>query len=248
LQTFDEFERIALYPAQVTEEINKQNRLVCCWQVGRNLMLEVHAPHERIHGLKDFFLHLFTITVGLLIALSLEGLVEWQHHRHLVHEAESGLRGEIQANTQVIASQRQRITNERKELDGNLQALAVLRAHADAHQHMSFTFQMASFDDVTWKTAQTTGAFAYMPYEDAHTYSDIYAGQAELYKVQQEIAEDAMRAASLVVNKPDGERVTPAEIDAITERIGLIQMRLLLLENMVDHLDKTYQKFLSEHR
>lgn len=28
--------------------------------------------------MRDFFLHIFTITVGLLIALSLEGLVEWQ--------------------------------------------------------------------------------------------------------------------------------------------------------------------------
>jgi hypothetical protein len=39
-------------------------------------MLDVHAPHEPIRGWKDFLLHLFTIMVGLLIALGLEGLVE----------------------------------------------------------------------------------------------------------------------------------------------------------------------------
>ena len=34
--------------------------------------LDVHAPHEPIHGVKDFLLHLLTITVGLLIAVGLK--------------------------------------------------------------------------------------------------------------------------------------------------------------------------------
>jgi hypothetical protein len=36
-------------------------------------MLDVHPPHEKMHGFKDFLLHLLTITIGLLIALGLEG-------------------------------------------------------------------------------------------------------------------------------------------------------------------------------
>ena len=39
-------------------------------------MLDVHPPHEKMHGFKDFLLHLLTITIGLLIALGLEGCVE----------------------------------------------------------------------------------------------------------------------------------------------------------------------------
>ena len=52
-------------------------------------MIDVHAPHNRMEGFKDFFLHLITITIGLLIALSLEGCVEWHHHRTLVREADA---------------------------------------------------------------------------------------------------------------------------------------------------------------
>ena len=70
-------------------------------------MLDVHVPHEKIHGLRDFFLHLFTITIGLLIALSLEGCVEWQHHRHLVREAEAALHDEIENNAKQVANIRQ---------------------------------------------------------------------------------------------------------------------------------------------
>ena len=52
-------------------------------------MLDVHPPHEKVHGFKDFLLHILTITIGLLIALSLEGCVEWRHHRHLVPRSKS---------------------------------------------------------------------------------------------------------------------------------------------------------------
>ena len=46
-------------------------------------MIEVHPPDEKIHGVRDFLLHLFTITIGLLIALGLEAGVERLHHHHL---------------------------------------------------------------------------------------------------------------------------------------------------------------------
>ena len=39
-------------------------------------MLDVHAPEHGIHGMRDFFVHLLTITAGLLIALALEAGVE----------------------------------------------------------------------------------------------------------------------------------------------------------------------------
>ena len=59
-------------------------------------MLDVHPPHEAAHTWKDFFLHIATITVGLLIAVGLEQTVEVFHRHHqreqliedLNHEAE----------------------------------------------------------------------------------------------------------------------------------------------------------------
>jgi hypothetical protein len=45
-------------------------------------MLDVHAPHERIHTWKDFATHILAIVVGLLIAVGLEQTVEYVHHSH----------------------------------------------------------------------------------------------------------------------------------------------------------------------
>ncbi len=212
-------------------------------------MLEVHAPHERIGGLRDFFIHLFTITVGLLIALSLEGCVEWQHHRHLVREAESGLRNEIEQNSKLTASIRQQIQDEQKLLDQDLLVLSHMRIRpGPTHETLGFSFTMRSFDEVTWKTAQATGAFAYMPYNDARQYSDIYGTQETLFTVQQQVVDDVMRAASVVVTQPQEMQLPPATIAEVTDRIGMVKMRLNLLDSLVNELDKTYQKYRSDHR
>ena len=50
-------------------------------------MLDVHPPHKAIEGVGEFFLHLFTITVGLLIAVGIEAAVERHQHRELAAEA-----------------------------------------------------------------------------------------------------------------------------------------------------------------
>jgi hypothetical protein len=45
-------------------------------------MLDVHAPHHFVDTWKDFFIHIATICVGLLIAVGLEQSVEAVHHHH----------------------------------------------------------------------------------------------------------------------------------------------------------------------
>jgi hypothetical protein len=211
-------------------------------------MLDVHPPHGKMHGAGDFFLHLFTITVGLLIALALEGCVERQHQRHLVHEAEAGMRREIEENSKQIGSLRQQVVDENNQLNTDLAVLDELKIHPkEQHKELSFTFRMRGFDDVTWKTAQTTGALALMPYGDAEVYSGIYDTQMALEGQQKEIVDDVMRAASLVITKKEGEQPTAEEISLIRERIGLVQLRLLLLNSFIDGLEKTYKKFEGEH-
>ena len=45
--------------------------------------MDIHPPSGPVHSFRDFCLHLLTVILGILIALSLEGLIEWRHHRSL---------------------------------------------------------------------------------------------------------------------------------------------------------------------
>src|ERR1700679_1124416 len=64
--------------------------------------MDVHAPHATIHTWKDFWIHLGTITIGLLIAISLEQSGEALHHLPQRHQLEEDLRAEGERNVEII--------------------------------------------------------------------------------------------------------------------------------------------------
>ncbi|HVG92287.1 MAG TPA: hypothetical protein VNB54_12420, partial [Alphaproteobacteria bacterium] len=42
--------------------------------------MEIHHPESPIHSTREFLFHMFTVVLGILIALGMEGVVEWAHH------------------------------------------------------------------------------------------------------------------------------------------------------------------------
>jgi hypothetical protein len=91
-------------------------------------MLEVHAPHPSIHTWKDFFIHIATITIGLLIAVGLEQSIEVLHHRHQREQLEEQMRGVFETNLK---------RNERtfKQLKAQRTYLGELRTAISARLH-----------------------------------------------------------------------------------------------------------------
>jgi hypothetical protein len=59
-------------------------------------MIDVHPPHQATHTWRDFFIHIATISVGLLIAIGLEQSVEALHRLHERHVLEHDLRQECE--------------------------------------------------------------------------------------------------------------------------------------------------------
>lgn len=212
-------------------------------------MLDIHLPHGKLLGIKEFFLHLFTITIGLLIALSLENWVESRHHRHLAQEAEDGLRAEIANNARDVVRQRLTIKDDQKMLEADLKVLAEMRAHPHAKRGlMNLSLNVSGFDDMAWKNAQNTGALAFMQYKEAQSFSDIYLYQDVYLKTALKSFDDLGNATSLFISHPDDWIPTSAEIDMETDRIGKLQYDLWLLSRLVENLDRTYQKFEAAHK
>jgi FtsZ-binding cell division protein ZapB len=61
-------------------------------------MLDVHPPHQAAHTWTDFFIHIATIVLGLIIAVGLEQTLELVHHRHEIRDAREALAAEHQEN------------------------------------------------------------------------------------------------------------------------------------------------------
>ena len=66
-------------------------------------VIDVHAAHGGIHTWRDFWIHLGTIALGLLIAIGLEQSVEAVHRLHERHQLEADLRAEGLRNQKKAA-------------------------------------------------------------------------------------------------------------------------------------------------
>ena len=210
-------------------------------------MQRTDVLRERFHGARDFLRELVIITVGLLIALALNDLVESRNHRQLVRTAEASLRTEIESNSRTLADIRNQIAIEQRQLDDDLSVLSRLRSGngKSKHEKLGFEFRISDFDDTAWKTAQTTGAFGYMPYGDVERFSTLYGTQATVYQTEQQAVDDVLKAAAIVITTPSGAVFTPDQIDETTRRIGEAKMHLIYLNDLIESLDHDYRQHLT---
>ncbi len=213
-------------------------------------MIDVHAPHEPVHDWRDFAVHIITITIGLLIALGLEGSVEWLHHRHLIYEAEASLHTEVAKNANDVTAAIADVHQRQAELKNDVTVLKyfIKNKKMPEHSSMAVTFHIQTLDGMSWKTAQSTGALSYMSYAQAQEFSDIYSTQEELNAAEVQAARDAIISLAPFMGMSDGDPdPTPAEATEMKQKIEILQGQLLLVDSLMNSLDREYKKYLSAH-
>jgi len=202
--------------------------------------MEVHPPHEPIHNWRDFFVHLFTITVGLLIALGIEATAEAVHNRHLLHHAETDLRSEIRDNRALLAKDERQLLAAQTEFTNNLRILAAARAHSATAQEPEFHWYWSGGQNSAWTTARDTGALALMTYEDAQEYSVIY-GQQEVVGRQAEIfVADVYRTAAPLEGGEKLSTLSPAQVDTMIANTQQTLADIQHLRDLCTSLDVIY--------
>jgi hypothetical protein len=193
-------------------------------------MLDVHLPHKPLHGFWEFLLHLFTISVGLLIATQIESCVEWRHHVHLAEQARASLRIEIEHNLKDLKAAEAGLKQRREEVEKDLKVVQRIQKQPNdtAAQHSGLELNSGGLrlSDTAWRTSQSTGALAYMPYDEAEKYASIYEYQTMLLAAEDRPVEDVAGIMGLISRYHWGEsgKVTAEQASALAERFG--QMRI----------------------
>ncbi len=210
--------------------------------------MDVHAPHEPIHSWKDFLLHLFTITIGLLIAVGIEGCVELHHEHKLVKEARATLREEIEHNSKSLADDLKNLADEKAEIGKDIDYLTKIQEHPkDTNQHgsMGANFSNISLDDTAWRTAQSTGALSYMPYAEAQKYADLYESQSSFLAAQDKILDDEAKFIGLIAKIGLGDRqLTSDQAGLFAEDLGTWSAHLTYLDLMAKLASQSDKAFL----
>ena len=181
-------------------------------------MLDVHAPHKTIHTWKDFFIHIATIVIGLLIAVGLEQTVEYFHHRHQVAEMRKALEVERHINANEFGVLTEDFHRVIPKLQENMAVYKFLQLHPGAPPEqwpgrLSWVSITGYFFDSAWKTAQQSDVLQYMPRAEVLHESELYARLYLLNQSYQELKAAKEEATTLSIQGLDMAKLSPAQID-----------------------------------
>ena len=202
--------------------------------------MDVHPPHHPIVTKRDFFLHLFTITCGLLIALGLEGLVEMAHHHNLVVEARANIRHELDDNRKATISDIRSAQEDAERFRKNLDYERALRVHLKRNGSIQSTFRWDSTEDSAWRTARETGALAYMPYAEVQRYADVYGQQEIANGTAISLFRQQVEAVAPIVTVPDNATLSKEEVERMIHDSATVYIDLQTLGQILTELRDQY--------
>jgi tetratricopeptide (TPR) repeat protein len=187
--------------------------------------MDVHPPQHAITTWRDFFIHIATIVVGLLIAIGLEQTVEWLHHVHQIREIRHTLSDELTANVTSFHRNVSYVRHDRAMLQNDLRIFQYLQQHpATSPDKLPGVVVWSGALSLTtrsaWDAAQQTDALGLMPKPEVETSRLIYDQLQKSDAIYEAFSNAIDKADAYQFLTPDVSKLTPAQINA---EIPLIQ-------------------------
>ena len=189
-------------------------------------MLDVHPPHSAAHTWKDFLIHIATICVGLLIAISLEQTVEAIHHHHQREDLERQMHVESQSNLKLVQSQLAFELELSRYMDACADALQAAPLQAGLYtvtlpaNHVQLPLDsngmLISPSRGTWTVATASGTIALLPAETAKIYARVDLAEAFEQQAERDSGNDATELQAIRMRDHASQEgvslhLTPAE-------------------------------------
>ena len=135
--------------------------------------MEIHAPEKPIEGFRDFIVHIGIVTLGILIALSLEGLRENIHDRHVVLETRENFRRELEIDRDHAQQEMARVRQVQANLKTVISDIGSLSGNPAALDQKLLSVRNSGYFFLfdSWQTALSTGGLAHMPSEEVLKYA-----------------------------------------------------------------------------
>ena len=150
--------------------------------------MDVHLPEEPVYTWKQFWIHLGTITAGLLIALGLEHAVAAAHRVHERHELQRELHDEGERNEETLKMDFERIAALKtslvawhRQVD---EAMAKGGGLIDSRTQSASIGTVALPSQAMWDSAKASGRVALLSNDQNAVYAYLYQ-QEERLKAQE---------------------------------------------------------------
>jgi hypothetical protein len=200
-----------------------------------------------VHSWKDFGVQLITITAGILIALSLEGVRETFRDRALVREARENIHREIADNQREVDAEIGAMEARGRKVDAALSfANDFLKTKRTEVHQLELGLDFPTLSTASWQTAERTGALAHMDYAEVQKYAALYSFQ-DFLTAEHRRALDALSAAIGIITsseRGDPTNASTADIQRFREQIVALRSILFVEEQMTRTASERYKKAL----
>lgn len=205
-------------------------------------MLEVHAPHQNVHSWKDFFIHIATIAVGLLLAIGLEQTVEYVHHRHQLREARVELLLEVDGNREVLRKNMDSIRTLQAQLDRDMTEIRQYQSSKTAiNGKLNYSHNIFRPRDAAWLAVKENGILGLMPYEEIEVHNYFYSLLGDIMTSIVGFTTPLKVSQAIIARAPDGN-LAPEDVEALitatTEAQAQVAITAMLLGIEQDSLQK----------
>jgi hypothetical protein len=171
-------------------------------------MLDVHPAHHAASTWRDFFIHIATIVLGLLIAISLEQTVEYFHHRHLAREASEQLRLERVSNETSNEFNIYTTQRHQRDLQRDLAILRAVKTHTSISNGPFIVrrHRYVYIEDV-WRKIHQSGTINYLT-ENLQPIAYRYGNQDDFMSRVAQSDEALSHASSILRSENDPPRTS----------------------------------------
>jgi hypothetical protein len=195
--------------------------------------MEIHAPDKPIHSKREFLFHMLTVVLGILIALTLDGIVTWGHHRMLVREARANIATELRNNKETIQKAVPEIQARQKQLQDVISTIDQVEKTRKLSGKLGYGFASYELYSTAWKTAAVSGAVTHMEYEQLKDYTDAYDLQQDFLTVQsQGFTSVGNLAAAMRVLNQDITKVPQEKLEDIQREA----IKILTIQNTLENV------------
>ena len=196
------------------------------------------------YNFADYAFQFITVTAGVLIALLIDGLVDWNNNRVLVAAAHASIAREVADNLKEIEGLPKSIASANGDIDNCLKmANDVLAKGKTDVSSLNLQFSLATLNSSSWLSADRTGALSHMPYDQVKEYAELYKLQELFDTVQRRAVDMVADSMALVTSGSDPTKADRQELMKFRDQLLRYRASLFVTENLGTTLTKAYREF-----
>lgn len=211
-------------------------------------MIDIHPPHKSDHTWTDFFIHIGTIILGILIALGLEQSLEYLHQRHQLHELREGAITDARIYLHDVDQNRAANTRQIEDLTTRVQQVqaAISQHHPLPPPSYRPTLSISTIRLGNLSAAKASGLITLLSKDEINSTGDAEVGVVKSEALKERVQEAATKRIAFEqrfqTTFPSGpfdfSHITPAQLE---EYLGLLLDERVRRTETLAYLDEMHR-------